>query len=157
MAGKARGRKSIFITGAASGIGRATAKLFSSKDWFVGAMDVDIAGLSTLAQELGNDNCLTRKLDVTDKKDYEAAIAEFGAETGGKMDVLFSKCRASAKAALVRRHFPYEATLRLINVNFIGVINGIYSALPLLKATPNSLCFSTSSSSATYGMPRIAT
>ncbi len=155
MAGKARGRKSIFITGAASGIGRATAKLFSSKDWFVGAMDVDIAGLSTLAQELGNDNCLTRKLDVTDKKDYEAAIAEFGAETGGKMDVLFNNAGIGESGWF--EDIPYEATLRLINVNFIGVINGIYSALPLLKATPNSLCFSTSSSSATYGMPRIAT
>ncbi|HTO42024.1 MAG TPA: SDR family oxidoreductase [Rhizomicrobium sp.] len=155
MANKARGRKSIFITGAASGIGRETAKLFSSKGWFVGAMDVDTAGLSTLAQELGNDNCLTRKLDVTDKKDYESAIAEFGAETGGKMDVLFNNAGIGESGWF--EDIPYEATMRLINVNFIGVINGIYSALPLLKATPNALCFSTSSSSATYGMPRIAT
>jgi NAD(P)-dependent dehydrogenase (short-subunit alcohol dehydrogenase family) len=155
MAGKARGRKSIFITGAASGIGRATAKLFHSKGWFVGAMDVDTNGLSTLAQELGNDNVFTRKLDVTDKKDYEAAIAEFGAETDGKMDVLFNNAGIGESGWF--EDIPYEATMRLINVNFIGVINGIYSALPLLKATPNSLCFSTSSSSATYGMPRIAT
>ena len=40
--------------------------------------------------------------------------------------------------------------------NLIGVLNGIHSALPLLKATPGSLCFTTSSSSATYGMPNIA-
>ena len=33
--GKANGRKSIFITGAASGMGRETAKLFAGKGWYV--------------------------------------------------------------------------------------------------------------------------
>jgi NAD(P)-dependent dehydrogenase (short-subunit alcohol dehydrogenase family) len=44
----------------------------------------------------------------------------------------------------------------VVQINFIGVITSIYAALPLLKATPNSLAFITSSSSATYGMPRLA-
>ena len=60
MAGKARGRKSIFITGAASGMGRETAKLFAGKGWFVGAYDVNTDGLKTLEQEIGADNCMTR-------------------------------------------------------------------------------------------------
>ena len=34
-------RSVIFITGAASGIGKATAKLFSAKGWFVGATDIN--------------------------------------------------------------------------------------------------------------------
>lgn len=155
MSGKARGRKAIFITGAASGIGRATAMLFHSKGWFVGAVDVDTNGLATLVQEIGAENVFTRKLDVTDKKDYDAAVAEFAAETGGKMDILYNNAGIGESGWF--EDIPYEATIRLINVNFIGVINGIYAALPLLKATPNSMCFSTSSSSATYGMPRIAT
>jgi NAD(P)-dependent dehydrogenase (short-subunit alcohol dehydrogenase family) len=46
--------------------------------------------------------------------------------------------------------------MRVVQVNFIGVLNSIYAALPLLKKAPNSLVFITSSSSATYGMPRIA-
>jgi NAD(P)-dependent dehydrogenase (short-subunit alcohol dehydrogenase family) len=41
-------------------------------------------------------------------------------------------------------------------VNLVGVLIGIYEAIPLLKATPGSLCFTTSSSSATFGMPGIA-
>jgi len=36
--------RSIFITGAGSGIGRATAKLFASLGWFVGAADIDLTG-----------------------------------------------------------------------------------------------------------------
>jgi len=154
MAGKARGRKSIFITGAASGIGRATATLFASKGWFVGAFDVNEAGLATLAQEIGSDNCFTRKLDVTNKAEFEATVAAFSAETDGKLDLLFNNAGIGESGWF--EDIPYENALRVVQVNFVSVLTGIYTALPLLKATPNSLCFSTSSSSATYGMPRIA-
>lgn len=154
MAGKARGRKSIFITGAASGMGRETAKLFYAKGWFVGCFDVNVDGLKTLEQEIGADNCMTRRLDVTDKRDFDAAVAEFAEQTGGKMDMLFSNAGIGEGGWF--EDVPYEASMRVVNVNLIGVINSIYAALPLLKATPNSMVFITSSSSATYGMPRIA-
>ena len=154
MAGKARGRKSIFITGAASGMGRETAKLFHSKGWFTGCYDVNADGLKTLEQEIGTDNCVTRRLDVTDKRDFDAAVAEFAAETGGKMDMMFSNAGIGEGGWF--EDIPYDAAMRVVNVNLIGVINSIYAALPLLKATPNSMVFITSSSSATYGMPRIA-
>ncbi|MEM7491849.1 MAG: SDR family NAD(P)-dependent oxidoreductase, partial [Pseudomonadota bacterium] len=39
--GEASGRKSIFITGAASGIGAETARHFARKGWFVGLYDID--------------------------------------------------------------------------------------------------------------------
>ena len=154
MAGRARGRKSIFITGAASGIGRATATLFAEKGWFVGAFDVNADGLATLTQEIGGDNCVTGILDVTSKENFEAAVAAFGAETGGTMDVLYNNAGIGESGFF--EDVPYEAALRVVQVNFIGVLTGIYLALPLLKATKNSLCFTTSSSSATYGMPRLA-
>ena len=41
----AAGHKSIFITGAASGMGRETARLFAQQGWIVGGYDVDAAGL----------------------------------------------------------------------------------------------------------------
>ena len=46
--GKSNGRQSIFITGAASGMGRETARLFAAQGWFVGGFDVNEAGLSDL-------------------------------------------------------------------------------------------------------------
>lgn len=154
MAGKARGRKSIFITGAASGMGRETAKLFHDKGWFVGAFDVAVDGLKTLEQELGSDNCLIRRLDVTDKADFDAAVAAFAAETDGKMDLLFSNAGIGESGWF--EDIPFEAALRVVQVNLVGVIASLYAALPLLKNTKGSLAFITSSSSATYGMPRIA-
>jgi NAD(P)-dependent dehydrogenase (short-subunit alcohol dehydrogenase family) len=154
MAGRARGRKAIFITGAASGMGRETARLFAGKGWFVGAFDVNTDGLKTLEQELGSDNCFTRCLDVTNKADFDAAIAAFGEETDGKLDILFSNAGIGESGWF--EDIPYEAAMRVVQVNLVGVITSLYAALPLLKATSGSLAFITSSSSATYGMPRIA-
>jgi NAD(P)-dependent dehydrogenase (short-subunit alcohol dehydrogenase family) len=152
--GTANGRKSIFITGAASGMGRETARLFREKGWFIGGYDVNVDGLRALEKELGADNCVVRRLDVTDKPDYEKALAEFGAATGGKMDILYNNAGIGVGGFFDEQ--PFEDILRVVHVNFIGVLNGIHSAIGLLKATPGSLCFTTSSSSATYGMPGIA-
>jgi NAD(P)-dependent dehydrogenase (short-subunit alcohol dehydrogenase family) len=144
-------QSALFVTGAASGMGRATAKLFAEKGWLVGAHDVDEGGLKSLADETG---CLVCRLDVTDKPDYDTAVAEFAEASSGRLDLLFNNAGIGHSGWF--EDVPYEDTRRLIDINFVGVVNGIYAALPLLKATPNSLCFTTSSSSATYGMPRIA-
>jgi NAD(P)-dependent dehydrogenase (short-subunit alcohol dehydrogenase family) len=152
--GTANGRKSIFITGAASGMGRETARLFREKGWFIGGYDVNPDGLRALEKELGADNCLVRRLDVADKADYARALTEFSSATRGRMDILYNNAGIGVGGYF--DEIPFEEILRVVHVNFIGVLNGIHSAIGLLKATPNSLCFTTSSSSATYGMPRIA-
>lgn len=153
MAG-AKGRKSIFITGAASGIGRATARKFAGEGWYVGAFDVNADGLAALKAELGADNVFTRTLDVVDRTDYQAALDAFAAETGGTMDILFNNAGIGRGGPF--DEMVWEDVLAVVNVNFIGVMNGIHLAMPLLKATKDSLCFTTSSSSATYGMANIA-
>jgi NAD(P)-dependent dehydrogenase (short-subunit alcohol dehydrogenase family) len=150
----AKGRKSIFITGAASGMGRETARLFHGKGWFVGGFDVNDAGLASLRDELGADNCLVRRLDVTDREDYRAALKAFGEATGGKMDILYNNAGIGRGGPFADQAF--EDIMAVVNVNFVGVLIGIHEALPLLKATPGSMCFTTSSSSATFGMPGIA-
>jgi NADP-dependent 3-hydroxy acid dehydrogenase YdfG len=150
----ADGRKAIFITGAASGIGRATALLFAEKGWFVGAYDRNVEGLRALEREIGATNIITGVLDVTDKPAFEAALAAFAAQTDGKLDLLYNNAGIGRGGPFDQQ--PFEEILETVRVNLVGVLNGIHSALPLLKATPNSLCFTTSSSSATYGMPNIA-
>ncbi len=151
---KAGDRKCIFITGAASGMGLETARLFARGGWFVGAYDVNAQGLAQLRRELGKDNCVTRVLDVADRAAYAEALIEFAGASGGRLDLLFNNA-GIGKAGLFDT-LPFDDILRVVQVNFIGVLNGIHLAAPLLKATPNSLCFTTSSSSATFGMPGIA-
>lgn len=147
-------RKSIFITGAASGIGRATAVLFAEEGWYVGAVDVNKEGLDSLSDELGTDSCFTHVLDVSDRSAYGEVLARFSQQTSGKLDLLFNNAGIGVFGNF--DEIPYEDHMAVIQVNLIGVIIGIYTALPMLKATENSLCFTTSSSAATYGSPGLA-
>jgi NAD(P)-dependent dehydrogenase (short-subunit alcohol dehydrogenase family) len=152
--GKANGRKSIFITGAASGMGRETAKLFAGKGWFVGGYDVNETGLKSLEQEIGTANCKTGPLDVTLRAKYAEALAAFTAETDGKLDILYNNAGIGRGGMFADQ--PFEDVMAVVNTNFVGVLIGIHEGVKYLKATPGSMCFTTSSSSATYGMPGIA-
>lgn len=150
----ANGRKSIFITGAASGIGAETARFFSKQGWFCGLYDINEMGLRSVAAELGAGNSHAARLDVTKRPDWAAAIEGFSAATGGKMDVLFNN-------AGIGRHGwfedvpPEEADL-VIDINVKGVINGVYAALPLLKATPGARIVNTASTAGIVGAPQLA-
>jgi len=146
--------KTILVTGAASGIGRATARRFAAGGWSIAAFDLDATGLDELGTELGAERCWTRTLDVTDKVDFDQAVGELARRTDGHLDLLFNN--AGIGAAGFFEDIPFEKTLDVVRVNLIGVLNGIHAALPLLKATPNSMCFSTASSAATFGAPGLA-
>jgi NAD(P)-dependent dehydrogenase (short-subunit alcohol dehydrogenase family) len=144
-------RKSIFITGGASGMGEATARKFAKNGWFVGIYDVNEEGLKTVASELGPENCLAAKLDVTDRPAYQTALQEFGEKAGGRLDVMFNNAgiiRVTLFSMMDLTDFE-----RVIQVNLMGAVNGIHLAYPLLKKTPNSLCFITASSAAIFGSP----
>lgn len=147
--------KSIFITGAASGIGRETALLFAQRGWRVGAADIDETGLAKLAEDIGPDRCLTGRLDVRDPDAWRERIDAFGAWTEGHMDALFN-------CAGIMRMGPFDQVplaehVRTVEVNVIGVLNGIHTAFPLLKATRGSHVVSMGSASGIYGVPDLAT
>ncbi|HQR91489.1 MAG TPA: SDR family NAD(P)-dependent oxidoreductase, partial [Caulobacter sp.] len=86
----AKGRKTIFITGAASGIGLASAKRFAAAGWFVGLSDIDVAGLKAALLAIGPANGATYRLDVRDREAWDNALGEFGRLTDGKLDALLN-------------------------------------------------------------------
>ena len=150
----ADGRKSILITGAASGMGRATAQLFASRGWFVGACDVNAAALDALKAEIGADNGVFETLDVTDAQAFAQAVERLGAATGGTLDLLFNN--AGVGTGGLFEDMAWDDVMRIVNINFLGVMIGARAALPLLKATPGSLCLNNSSSSSIFGTAGIA-
>lgn len=145
-------QKSILISGAASGIGRATALLFARKGWLVGALDRDGAALARLATE--GRGIWTRTLDVTSRADVLAAVAAFGEHVGGALDVLHNNAGIDAKGAFA--DMAWETIEAVVRVNLLGGMSLIHAAIPLLKAAPGSLCLTTASASAIYGQQGMA-
>lgn len=152
--GEASGRKSIFITGAASGIGAETARLFSKKGWFCGLYDIDDIGLKSVAAELGEENCHTAHLNVTSREDWAAATKSFGEATEGRMNVLFNNAGIGRHGWI--ENIPQDESDLVIDVNVKGVINGVYAALPLLKQTSEARIVNTASTAGIIGSPQLA-
>ncbi|MEM9667566.1 MAG: SDR family oxidoreductase [Pseudomonadota bacterium] len=152
--GDANGRKSIFVTGAASGIGAETARHFARKGWFVGLYDIDDVGLRDVAREIGAENCITGLLDVRHRDDWSTALEAFGQSTDGKMNVLFNN-------AGIARHGWFEnvdaeGSDAMIDINVKGVVNGVYAALPLLKTTDGARIVNVASTAGFVGSPQLA-
>lgn len=147
-------RSSIFITGAASGIGLATAKRFAAAGWFVGLADIDAGGLENALQAIGAGNGVVIALDVRDRAQWTAALERFGAASGGRCDVLFNNA-GIGRYGWFEDIDPDEADLE-IDINLKGVVNGAYAGLALLKATPGSRLINMASCAGLYGPPRLA-
>lgn len=145
-------KMSIFITGAGSGIGAATARLFVTKGWRVGLADRDGPAVQKLAKDLG-DEAHAFTVDVLDRTSIEAALSSFiGAN--GKLSALFNSAglldmRPFAEASL-------EKLDAMLDVNVKGVINCISQALPFLETQTDARIITMSSSAALYGVPDLA-
>jgi NAD(P)-dependent dehydrogenase (short-subunit alcohol dehydrogenase family) len=147
-------RKAIFITGGGSGIGRAVARHFAGQGWFVGIADVNRAGIDETAALLPEGASSRHVMDVRDRDQWKAALDEFATASGGRLDVLFNNAGIGSGGQYMDMA-PEEAD-RLIAINFGGVVNGIYMALPLLRATPGSAILNTGSASGFYGVAGLA-
>ncbi len=147
-------RKSIFITGAASGIGRAAALLFAEKGWFVGLFDVNEAGLAELHAQIGEERACKGVMDVTRLESVREAMAVFADRTGNRMDALFNCAGILRMGYFDRIDIAFHK--KIVDVNIVGILHGIHAALDLLKNTPGAHIINMSSGSALYGSPEVA-
>lgn len=148
-------RPAIFITGAAAGIGRATALRFARGGWFVGATDADPQALQRLRQELGGADHSSAPLDVCDADAWAATLAAFWQAAGQRLDVLMNNAGIAVTAPF--EEAPVQRHQRLVDVNLKGVIYGCHTAHRYLKQTPHSLVINMCSASALYGQPMLST
>ena len=149
-------RKTIFITGGASGIGQATARLFAERGWRVGIADINAAGLRTTLAGLSGDDHAMYELDVRDREGWVAALDAFTAPAGGRLDALFNNAGIPTGGPFADMSF---ADLdRTVAINLGGVLNGArIGHAYLAKAAPGSCLLNTASASAIYGSAGLAT
>lgn len=144
-------RRCIFITGAASGIGKETAQLFLNKGWFVGCYDANIEGLKEVYGNADPKVCCFQHMDVTDEGSCEKAINHFIQFTDNKMDVLFN-CAGILRIGYFNE-LSLQQQLAQIQVNFVGLTAVTYKAFAVLKETENSQVINMSSLSSMSGVP----
>lgn len=146
-------KKSIFITGAAAGIGREVAILFADKGWFVGVTDVDKKGLQQLTRHLNGKIGFSAQLDVTDEKMVASVLSDFNTASGGKFDVLFNN------AGILRinnfEDIPLKDQHAILDINNKGVLNCAYHAFPYLKKTGGSHVINMGSASSIIAAPTL--
>jgi NAD(P)-dependent dehydrogenase (short-subunit alcohol dehydrogenase family) len=140
----------IFITGGASGIGAATARLFASRGWRVGLADVNSAGLAETAAACGGAD--TYVMDVRNRDAWKTSLDAFTG--GGGLDVLHNNAGIPSGGPLADADF--DLIDRTVAINFMGVINGARIGHAYLKRTPGSCLLNTASASAIYGSSGLA-
>jgi NAD(P)-dependent dehydrogenase (short-subunit alcohol dehydrogenase family) len=128
----------IFITGASSGLGKATAILFAARGWQV------IATMRHPEQEteltkLPNVRLLT--LDVTDPESIESTVQR--AITVSAVDVVFNNAGYGLIGAL--EAVSDEQITQLVNTNLLGVIRVTKAFLPHLRAKKSGCIINTTS------------
>ena len=105
--------KSILITGASSGIGRATAELFLQTGWRVGLIARRADRLTAMAAE--HPNAVALPADVTDPKAMRQAFEDFG-----HIDVLFNNAGLFGVSAPIDE-VPLEVWTEVMQVNINGM------------------------------------
>ena len=83
-------KKFMFITGGASGMGKATVKLFIDKGWFVGCYDINKDNLITLEEEIKSENLICRESLMSQIKLCLKKPIEFSKISNNKLDILFN-------------------------------------------------------------------
>jgi NADP-dependent 3-hydroxy acid dehydrogenase YdfG len=148
--------RAVFITGAAAGIGRATALSFARRGFTVGGYDIDEVGLKTLADDIERlgASAYTGHLDVTDPGEMAQRVGEFANAAGDRLDVLVNN--AGILRAGRFEEMDLAGHFKEIDINAKGVVNGLHAAFPYLRATPNSVVVNLASASAIYGQAELA-
>jgi 3-oxoacyl-[acyl-carrier protein] reductase len=144
--------KVVLITGAGSGIGRATALLFAKEGAKVVVTDVDAPKAEETRSQIEQDGgtAIAIALDVSQEMQVAGAIATT-VETFGCLDILHNNAGISVLKPITG---TTEAELdRLIGINLKGVVFGCKHAIPVMLAQGGGVIINTASELAIVGQP----
>ncbi|MDA8486655.1 SDR family NAD(P)-dependent oxidoreductase [Pseudomonas resinovorans] len=148
--------KNVLITGAASGIGRATALAFANRGATLLLCDIDSAGLESLHQQVVNigAKCSTYAVDVTDAN----AMAELAAQVHfahGALDVLVNNAGVGYLGRFLDSNLKHWE--RVLDINLMGVVHGCYYFIPrMIQAHGPRQVINVASAAALFPSPSMA-
>ncbi len=146
--------KSIFITGASSGIGRSLSLKFANEGWKV----IASARRINLLKKLANDSLKKSiikpvKIDITNKKLVSDKINSV-VKTNGVPDIIF--LNAGTNNPNSNSIFTLDETRQIFETNFFGTLNCLAAFLPYLKKKKQSQVIIMSSVAGYRGLPYAA-
>jgi NAD(P)-dependent dehydrogenase (short-subunit alcohol dehydrogenase family) len=142
--------QTVLITGASTGFGQATARLFASRGWNVVATMREPAAGSALA---ALPNVLVTRLDVQDLASIDAAIAA-GIARFGRIDALVNN--AGFGLFGVFEGVSRDKVQQQFDVNVFGVMDVTRALLPHLRANGAGTIVNVSSGAGVFGLPMIS-
>lgn len=122
------------VTGAANGIGRATARQVAKAGYAVALIDVDAEGLSRIAAEIEAAGGTAKVFagSVADA-DLRAEVFGFLQESGARLDVLVNVAGIGPKQKLPVEDIGLEGSMNVFDVNMFAPFQLIQAAVPLMK------------------------
>ncbi len=148
-------RRSIFITGGGSGIGRAVAIYFAERGWFVGIADIDEQAMQDTLGLIEGGFKYSHTLDVRDREAWDVALKAFSTAAGGRVDVVFNNAGIAHGGPLEEQ--PTHEIEAVLDVDLKGVIFGAQAAYPYLKkSAPGSMLLNTASLAGIIGAPNLS-
>jgi NAD(P)-dependent dehydrogenase (short-subunit alcohol dehydrogenase family) len=144
--------KVVFVTGAANGIGRATAIAFANAGASVALADIDVAGSEATAGLIrnGGGKALVVKCNVTVEADVTAAL-EQTVSTFGALDIAFNNAgeypRRAPAAEITEKEWR-----QVFDVNVLGIHLCMRNEIPLMLARAGGIIVNTASGAGLVGI-----
>ncbi len=145
--------KTVFVTGAGAGIGRATAERCAEDGARVVVTDVDVEGGEGTVERIGDagGEAVFHELDVRDADRFEELVETIADEHG--LDTLVNNAGIGHPPAVVEET-DRETFDRVLDINLRGVWNGCHAALPVLKAQESGAIVNVGSLASILGLPK---
>lgn len=148
--------KTVFITGASSGIGEALAVALGKKGAVLGLVARREDLLADIVKRCERAGGIARAYpcDVVDAVKLSEAAEEFRKEFG-KIDILIANAGISGKSREARDLFPH-AVREVVETNLMGAVNAVHAVLPDMMEKGSGHLVAISSLAGFRGLPRSA-